>query len=232
MAKARRGLEPDRKKLIDTLVTEATVEGKAGGVARIVVGRHAQFESVLAGKAAFEDRSEGTKAEQLARLDAVGLDRVAEYVAQGALPFECAKHLGVSAMVFREWWGSLPSYTVREALASFAEAAMVKAELTLSVAPASKEDAVVQVALAGHFQTLAQATDPSRWNPGKAKPHEAPPAPILLSPNMPGLHRILGQAPGEFDAPLAVEHAPPVPAEVQQAARVRRRVLDEGGYDG
>ena len=223
-------LKPDSKKLIDTLKTAATEEGQADAVARVLnPGRYAEFNAVLRGRQTFTDESVGSREEQLARLDAIGLNAVAENIAQGALPFECAKTYNVQAMVFREWWGSLPSHTVREALASFSEASMLKAELVLTTAPLSKEDAVVQVALADHFQKMAQATDPSRWNPGKAKAPDAPPAPILLSNMMPGLQNVLGPRASATDAPLQIRTAPnPVPKDVSRRLRSRDRAIDDG----
>lgn len=223
----RSALKPDSKKLIDTLRTAATEEGNADAVARIIMpGSHAMFNNILRGKQNFTDESEGSREEQLARLDGIGLNKIAEDIAQGMLPFECARKHGVRAMVFREWWGSLPRQTVQEALASFSEAAMLKAELVLTSTPMSKEDAVVQVALANHFQTLAQATDPSRWNPGKAKPPDAPPAPILLSPNMPGLSRVLTHKTDQIEyEPVPVSPAPP---SIARRLRTRSQSIDDG----
>ncbi len=214
------------------LRTAAVEDGQAGSVARVLnPGRYAEFNAVLRGRQTFTDESVGSREEQMARLDAIGLNTIAENIAQGALPFECAKTYNVQAMVFREWWGSLPSHTVREALASFSEASMLKAELVLTTAPLSKEDAVVQVALADHFQKMAQATDPSRWNPGKAKPPDAPPAPILLSSSMPGLQNVLSAR------MLTAEAAPPqpfgpAPKDVAVRLRSRGRVIDDGVYGG
>lgn len=225
-------LKPDGKKLIDMLKTAATEDGQADGVARIIrPGRYAEFNAVLLGRQTFTDRSVGSREEQLARLDAIGLNAVAENIAQGALPFECAKTYGVQAMVFREWWGSLPSHTVREALASFSEASMLKAELVLTSAPLSKEDAVVQVALADHFQKMAQATDPSRWNPGKAKPPDAPPAPILLSSSMPGLQNVLGSRVPQVEA-APPQPLSPAPKDVATRLRSRASAVDDGVYIG
>jgi len=172
------------------------------------VPRHVDLDPMLATRAAANPFAQplASRAEQFATLDRVGYEAVADMLAHGVLGYEAALRIGVSPMVFAVWWDRAPADARAMALSVSAQASMVKAEVALSVAPASKEDAMVQVALAGHLQKVAAALDPAVWNAGKARPQPmAPLALVIAGGEMPGLRHIQGDV-----TALELAEAPPV----------------------
>lgn len=156
-----------------------------------------------------------SRAEQLEQLDQFGYDAAAEEMSHGALGYEVAFRLGVSPFVFAMWWDRAPAEARALARTVSAQAAMSRAEAALSLAPNSKEDAIVQVALAGHLQKVAAALDPATWNTGKARADRVMPIALVIGPGVPNLQHLRGdltQAPQVIDhqdsSPLVVETTP------------------------
>lgn len=215
-----------RKVVVDSLA----LDGEGGLSMRLnAAASYTSYDRLFVDRGVLPRAPVADREAQLARLEAAGMHAVAEEVAQGRLLIEIAHELGVSALVLREWWGGLPRAVTQAANEAAAEANMLKAELVLSSPPGSKEAAAVQVALAGHFQKVAQAVNPTQWNAGKAKPQDVAAATIMLASNMPGLAQVLAlpenrsQVPVE---PVPDTHPPPV------KLRSRDFVLDDGAYDG
>ena len=166
-----------------------------------------------------------SRAAQFALLDRLGYDAVADMLAHGALGYEVAHRLDVSPIVFASWWRLAPAEARALAREVSAEAAMAKAEAALSTAPPSKEDAIVQTALATHLHKVAAALDPKTWNAGKTKPSPLTPMALVIAGDMPGLDHMRTSAPSsgmivaepvfsieEFAAAAASSPAPPPPA--------------------
>jgi hypothetical protein len=215
-----------RRAVVDSL----TLSGEGGlSVRPSAAAAYTNYDQLFADRGVLPRAPVTDREAQLARLEAAGMHAVAEEVAQGRLLIEIARELGVSTLVLREWWGGLPRAVTQAANEAAAEANMLKAELVLSSPPGSKEDAAVQVALAGHFQKVAQAVNPAQWNAGKAKPQDVAAATIMLASNMPGLAQVLAlpeNRPVILADPAPDTHPPPV------KLRSRDFVLDDGAYDG
>lgn len=131
-----------------------------------------------------------TREQQFALLDAFGYEAAADMLSHGVLAYEASRRLGVSPMVFALWWKRAPAEARALAREVTAESAMARAEATLMIAPSSREDAVVQVALANHLHKIAAAMHPAVWNTGRARAETVQPLALVIDASMPGLQHL------------------------------------------
>lgn len=197
-------LDRKTRKVLTRLVKMPGTEAAKADV-KFNLALYARSSVVFDNKEDFVPVSPDMYQQQIDRLNDTGYLRVGEAVASGVLPWEWARRNGYSQMVFRDWWDKAPAAFRSRAYRAHAEACVVKAELVLSVAPLSKEDAQVQTALAGAYMNRAEKLDPEQWNPGKSKPVDSRALSIKITGKINGMSHLYGGGPViDADAPLKV----------------------------
>lgn len=144
-------------------------------------------------------------------LDDITPDAVLGYIAEGNLPIELAIDNGIPPLYLREWMAErLDPKRLQLAMASHAEAAVLKATLVNSALPDDPAEATAQKELAASLRWQAERANPDRWGPPRKSDAAPPPVNIVL--NIPRLQQ---EKVIDHDQPVTAAPALPIrrPAE-------------------
>jgi len=143
-----------------------------------------QWDILFQLKEDFDDAYTGDAEAYRAALDALGADKILDFVSHGRLPVELALANRIPPMVLQEWIeDNITPEQMERAKRNCAEVCVLKSTLCLTASPETPQDGVQQRALAEQYAGIAEKMDPERWGPPRKA--EPPPPSVVLNFNIP-----------------------------------------------
>jgi hypothetical protein len=191
------------------VLSRAIKQGEAAPNVFIMLGAQAKFDALYAQKPHVKTLAVGKNIDfWWEKLNEFGYEHVAEFIANGNLPVEFAKHHGIPLLIFTKWWMMCPKATSNAAKEASAQVHMIKAEMAVSLAAPDETTALLAKELSKLMSERAKALDPNSWS-GKVKADGAAKS----------INIVLGEG---VIRPAQVQYSPPIEALRLKQRKVRR----------